>query len=261
MPCGWVSCPQLPQANHKSREGAQRVKEMYQISISGSWREQAKWLPKEVVFGDVDDGWSVTLSREGFTTTRESYSCEDSTRYQIEARELASRLLDNVIYLANIRSTHGEPTPPTTTQITGPGSVSIVPNQISVSVSLTSHGPMPSIEDVYEFRRQLEATPRLDGAIAYYLNGLKAASESEMATELYKAIESTEVHYGSARSAYQGLRYPKSKWSSLKHNLQWLGRHTPEKLKQRPKQEMSIEDCRKTVREILEQFRGTTGAS
>lgn len=232
----------------------------YDYTVSGSFGKAAEWLPQEKIeFKQIDKGWNIVLSKEGYVAKREIPQKPvptESETYKAEARGIASQLLKALTYIMFETKGHNETKPSDSEMIKGPSEISIVAEIPSPALSWTMRRTQtPSIDEIQRFWQDLKTNSVFCKAVDYYLSGLLADSKVEAATELFKAIRIIELDYGGEHNTYSRLGYSKESWKSLRYNIQWLGRHTPEELKQVPKHEMTLDECKRMVKYILEKIR------
>ena len=228
----------------------------YKCTVGGRLGRSAEWLPEEITFNNIRNGWDISLSKKGFVATRKNdrkLSENEFDKWRTEAREIATRLLDSVTYLMDYHSTRSKHRHSDTATNSGRGGNSIIAELPSPTYTLTVSGPPPSVSDIQEFWRDLEENLPRYNAVSYYLDAVNATSETEAAASLYKAVEIIEQSAGGERVAPSRLGFSKSSWKMLMQNLNYR-RHAEGTLAS-PKRELSLEGCRGMVREIIEKLR------
>ena len=176
-------------------------------------------------------------------------------RWEAELKQVVIKLRDTLVFLMNIHTRSLESGPSVKTMLTGPSQVNIkTPINSELSWTTASTSP-PSVEVIHDFWSDLTKNPTYKRTVDYYVNALKASSETEIAVELYKILEVLESHFGSEKNTCGVIGYSLIEWKNLKQNLNSGKRHIADKYKE-PNKKISTVECLTEVKEIIEKFRG-----
>ena len=231
----------------------------YNFTMDITWSDKDKWTLAEMKFEDVYKGWDIIFSETGAHAIHQPFQQEptkmERERWEAELKQVVIKLRDTLVFLMNIHTRSFESGPSVKTMLTGPSQVNIkTPINSELSWTTASTSP-PSVEVIHDFWSDLTKNPTYKRTVDYYVNALKASSETEIAVELYKILEVLESHFGSEKNTCGVIGYSLIEWKNLKQNLNSGKRHIADKYKE-PNKKISTVECLTEVKEIIEKFRG-----
>ena len=120
----------------------------YDCMVSVSLGKNVEWIPSEMKFNDLHQGWDITISKQGVDARRkmpQEPTETESAQFEKELKEVAIRLSEALTYLMNVRTTRSEPRPSEKVMVTGPGHISITAEMLSATYSLTVYARHPQL--------------------------------------------------------------------------------------------------------------------